>query len=650
MTATTGGTAPPATADGRAFWREVLLAGGSTTVPRWTREPVLGVAEHAVAVPADVTAAVRGLADELEVPLRAVLLAAHARVLAALAGAPEVTAGVVVAAGGRPLPCRLSTAAGSWRALVREAAHAEAALRTHGRFRLDDLRGELGVPGPSYETVLDPAGAGALVEDVIVRVGVTDRGDVLALRVRYRTDVLDSGGAARLAGYHVAALARMAADPDGGHAGASLLSAEELRFQREELAGRHRELPDLRVHELIQQRAAASPDAVAAVDGDRRWTYAELNARANRLGRALLAHGLRREDVVAVVTGRDLDRLAAVLAVLKAGGVYLPVDPRLPADRIARTLRRAGCRLVVTGAGSAGPLDRAVAELPDLQRLAVDGAGRHEGSDLGVPVAAGQLAHVSLASRSTGEPGGALCEHQGLLNQVLATIDDLGIGEGQVVASTAPHGLSASLGQLLAALVAGGTTLLVAGEAVPDAERSLDMVVAGRVAVLQVTPAFLEDVLAALERRPRPLPDLRCVSVTGEALERELARRWFATVPGVPLVHAYELTETSDETNHEVLHRAPDGERVPLGRPIANVRVSVVDEFLAPVPLGAPGEIVVSGVCVGRGYVGDPARTAAAFPPDPQRPGQRLCRSGDLGRWRPDGKLELLARAGVPTT
>src|SRR5437899_4610510 len=165
-----------------------------------------------------------------------------------------------------------------------------------------------------------------------------------------------------------------------------------------------------------------------------------------------------------------------------------------------------------------------------------------------------------------------------------------------------------------------------------------------RVAVVQVVPSYLEVVLSYLEQRPRELPDLRCVVVTGEALKKELVQRWFAVKPAIKLVNAYGLTETSDDTNHEIMDSVPRRERVPLGRPINNVRVYVVDEHLSPVPLGAPGELVFSGICVGRGYINDPERTRRAFMADPHREGQRLYRSGDYGRWLPEGKLEFLGR------
>ncbi|MDQ4021966.1 MAG: alpha/beta fold hydrolase, partial [Actinomycetota bacterium] len=258
--------------------------------------------------------------------------------------------------------------------------------------------------------------------------------------------------------------------------------------------------------------------------------------------------------------------------------------------------------------------------------------------------AADQLAYIYFTSGSTGEPKGAMCEHAGMLNHLYAKIDDLEIGEGHVVAQTAPQCFDISLWQLVSALLVGGRTLLVEQEVILDVQRFVDKIVDGRVRVLQVVPSYLEVVLSYLEQHPRELSDLRCVSVTGEALKKELTQRWFAAEPEIKLVNAYGLTETSDDTNHEVMDRAPDSERVPLGPAVNNVHVYVVDEHLSPVPLGAPGAIVFSGVCVGRGYVNDPERTRSAYLADPHREGQRLYRGGDYGRWQPEGKLEFLGR------
>ncbi|MET8244294.1 amino acid adenylation domain-containing protein [Streptomyces sp. NPDC005202] len=629
----------------REYWGRVLAAGGSTAVPRWVREPVAGVAEYEAVVPGDVMGAVRELAGELGVPVSSVLLAAHAKVLAALSGEQDVVTGYVAGTRAGPLPCRLTVAPESWRELVVSAHRVEAELLAHRDFPVDELRRESGVAGPSYEVVFDPAGAeGGLVEDAVLGVGWCDRGADPVVRLRYRTEALDAECAARIGGYHLAALGLVAADVAAGHARQSLLSAEEVRCQLEGLAGPCRRLPEARVHELFEQRVRAHPEAVAAVHGDLEWTYRELNARANRLARALLARGLGREEVVGVVTERNLDWLAAVLAVFKAGGVYLPIEPHFPAGRISATLSRAGCWLVLTESAGTDTLDQALAKLPGVERLLVEAAyaEQHDYGDVGVKVAADQLAYIYFTSGSTGEPKGAMCEHAGMLNHLHAKIDDLGIGQGRVVAQTAPQCFDISLWQLLAALLVGGRTLLVGQEVIVDVERFVDTLVRGRVGVAQVVPSYLEVVVSYLERHPRELPDLACVSVTGEALKRELVQRWFTIQPGIKLVNAYGLTETSDDTNHEVMDGVP--ERVLLGRAVNNVHVYVVDEHLSLVPLGAPGLIAFSGVCVGRGYVNDPERTREAYRDDPYRPGERLYLGGDWGRWHPGGKLEFLGR------
>jgi acyl-coenzyme A synthetase/AMP-(fatty) acid ligase len=177
-----------------------------------------------------------------------------------------------------------------------------------------------------------------------------------------------------------------------------------------------------------------------------------------------------------------------------------------------------------------------------------------------------------------------------------------------------------------------------------DVERFVDTIVDGRAGVLQVVPSYLDVVLSYLEQHPRELPDLHCVSPTGDFLKKELVQRWFAAHPGIKLVNTYGLTETSDDAVHECMTRVPDGERVPLGRPINNTTVYVVDEGMMPVPLGAAGLIVFSGICVGRGYVNDPERTRQVFADDPLRAGQRICRTGDYGRWQADGTLDFLGR------
>ncbi|MEU9198496.1 amino acid adenylation domain-containing protein [Streptomyces sp. NPDC048332] len=632
--------------DDKEYWRAVLVAGGSTSPARWTRDPVPGTSVVEAAVPGALVTALDRLTTSMGVGPASPMLAAHAKVLATLTGETTVTTGYAAGVASGPLPCRLTTDGISWRALVLHAARTESELLAHKDFPVEALRSELGLPAAAPAVVFDPTGGCGPARNAVLQVAVIRRGCGSVLRLRYATEVLDEAAATRIAGYHLTALGLIAAGPDAAHGRQSLLSPEELRHQVDGLAGPHRELPGLRFHELFAQRAQSHPDAVAAVHGDRQCTYRELDRRANRLAHALLDSGLGRQDVVAVVTERNLDWLTAVLSVLKAGGVYLPVEPHFPADRITAMLTRAGCSRVLTEPGSTSTLDRATAALPGVRTSFISTLceENHQESDPCVPVGPEDLAYVVFTSGSTGEPKGVMVEHTGMLNHLFAKIDDLRIGAGDVVAQTAPQCFDISLWQLLSALLTGGRTLLVGQEAILDVRRFIDTLTDGRVGVLQVVPSYLDAVLAFLERHPRELPRLRCVSVTGEALKKGLVRRWFATVPGTELVNAYGLTETSDDTNHAVMDRVPETDSVPLGRPVGNVRIYLLDEHLSPVPLGAPGAIAFAGLCVGRGYINDPDRTRAVFLPDPFHPGERLHLGGDYGRWLPDGQLEFLGR------
>ncbi|MGW3011266.1 non-ribosomal peptide synthetase [Streptomyces sp. NPDC001219] len=646
-----------------AYWRSVLNGSRFTPVPRWCADappPEDRIAERRTVLPAGRSAALRELAGRAAVPLETLLLAACARVLAAVTGEPAVVLGYLPhSAPGmptEPLPAPVHVGEGTWQELLGEAAVAQTAAERHRAVPLDLIRAELGRIEPLFDTV---AVAGRVPEaadfapDTVLAVGLVRRDDRLELALNYRVRALDADAAGRIAGYLLSALEELGTRPETAQELWNPVSTAEATYQLEGLAGPRRTLPGRRFHELFEEQARSRPDAVAAEFEDRSVTYRELNRRANRVARALRRRGLRDEDVVAVVTERDLEWLTAVLAVFKAGGVYLPVEPQFPADRISAMLTRSACRQVLTQRGVSPGLDAALTEPGEVRVCLIaddladpptgaDHADRDE--DLHLPVAADQLAYIYFTSGSTGQPKGAMCEHEGFLNHLLAKIEDLGVETGTVVAQTAPQCFDISLWQLVGGLAVGGRTLIVGQRDVLDVARFVTLIAERDVEVAQLVPSYLEVVLDHLRRHHQPLPRLRCVSVTGEALKRELAERWFATLPEVVLVNAYGLTETSDDTNHEVLRSAPEGASVPLGHPVRNVRVAVVDERLRPVPLGAPGELVFSGICVGRGYVNDEERTRAAYLPDPQCPGGRRYRSGDFGRWLPDGKLEFLGR------
>ncbi|WP_394617107.1 AMP-binding protein [Lentzea sp. JNUCC 0626] len=418
---------------------------------------------------------------------------------------------------------------------------------------------------------------------------------------------------------------------------------EAVRGQESRGAGPKWTLPDRRAHELFEDRARDTPSAVAAVHRGTRWTYARLDAAADRVAGALLAAGLQPEGVVAVISHRSLDWLASILGVFKAGGVYLPIDPAYPDERIAELVRRSGCRVALVEDGlSAVRIGTAVDVLAMPPETA---AGARPGR-----VPARGLACAYFTFESADAPKGAACEHEGVLNHLLAKVDVFGLEPGAVVAQTTSHCSSDSLWQALAPLVAGGTAVIIDPEVMLDVPALLRLLAEENVGVLQLTPSHLDVIVTRLESGHRAAGSLRMIGVTGAVVGHGLLARWFDQCPEVPVVNAYGAVEASGDTTHEVIRAVVDGEPVAVGLPIANVFVDVLGPDGLPVAGDAIGEITFSGVCVGRGYLDDPDGTPAAFGTDPLRPGLRRYRTGDRGHWLPGGRLRFVGRRDEQAT
>jgi len=410
----------------------------------------------------------------------------------------------------------------------------------------------------------------------------------------------------------------------------------------------------LRFDELFAQQAERSPEALAAACGEQRATYRELSLRAGRLARGLLAAGLRPEDLVVVWAERGIDFLAAMLGIFQAGGAYLPVDLRQPPERLARTIQGSGARLILTAeallpACAAALASQAAGPPPAIlpvERLLDGPGGAGEREPRAHP---GQLAYVLFTSGSTGVPKGVMIEHRGMLNHLWAKVSDLGLTAGDRVAQTASPAFDISVWQFLAALLVGGSVEILPDEVVGDPVLLLSRTEGLAITVLELVPALLRALLqeaAAADPQLR-LSALRWIVPTGEALPPDLCQQWLAQLPRVPLLNAYGPTECSDDVAHHTLAVADAGMiRAAIGHPVANLRLYVLDRELGLQPAGIAGEICVGGAGVGRGYLGDAARTAAAFVPDPYGPdpGGRLYRTGDLGSRRPAGELDFLGR------
>jgi amino acid adenylation domain-containing protein len=395
------------------------------------------------------------------------------------------------------------------------------------------------------------------------------------------------------------------------------------------------------VVELFETQAARAPESVAVADRERRLTYRELAGQAGRVAARLAAAGAGPETVVGLLARRGNGFLAAVLGVFKAGAAYLPLDPRHPSARWSQMLDRAGCSLVL--------VSRELREALARPRLLVLEECLEDTTPAAPPRPAldpRHLAYVIFTSGSTGVPKGAMLEQRGMLNHLWIKVAELGLGPEDAVAQSAAQSFDISVWQLLAPLLVGARVEVLEDEIAFDGTRLLPEAARRGVTVLETVPSLLRAILDVGDLPE--LPRLRWLMATGEALPPDLCRGWLARHPGIPLVNAYGPTECSDDVTHHVIREAPAPPEalIPIGRPLANLRLHLLDRGLRPVPAAATGELYVGGAGVGRGYLGDPAATARAFVPDPfsAAPGERLYRTGDLARRRPGGELEFLGR------
>jgi iturin family lipopeptide synthetase A len=477
----------------------------------------------------------------------------------------------------------------------------------------------------------------------------------------YDTDLFERATIERMAGHFRVLLDAVVADPGQPIGQLPLLTAAEhtqmLQHWNDNATA---DAGDAVYARLFEAQAAASPDQDAVrwqpePGGPvERWRYAELNHRANQLAHALKARGIGgpagAEDIVGVCLERSAETLVCLLALFKVGAAYMPLDPSLPDERLAVLMTRAGTPLVLTLARHADRLTSRGPALLCLDREAAELA-RQPAHDPDGPRDPARLAYVLFTSGSTGVPKGVMVEHRGMVNNLRAKIRDHGLGAGDTLAQTAPPGFDISVWQFLAALLVGGTVRIFGNEIAKDPAALLRHVEAEGITVLEVVPSLLRFMLEEVQADDKAAPKLaalRWLSLTGEALPPALCNAWFARYPRIPILNAYGPAECSDDATHHVLTGPlpPDAMTVPIGRALPNVRLYVLDAQRQPLPVGVPGELCIGGIGVGRGYLNDPERTAAAFHPDPWagQPGARLYRTGDMARWRADGTLEFLGR------
>ncbi|MCT4351664.1 amino acid adenylation domain-containing protein [Streptomyces sp. Je 1-79] len=470
-----------------------------------------------------------------------------------------------------------------------------------------------------------------------------DGGDgSLGCRLEFATELFDHATAERLGDRLQTLVAALVAAPEQPLSTAEILGDDERRLVLEGFNGTAREVDEESFPALFAQRLAERPDAVAVVDRDRSVTYAELDARANRLARLLAARGAGTESVVGVAVPRSADMVATVLAALKLGAAFLPLDLVHPADRLTYMIEDSRAALVVGTEPVAGKIPEVAgvpvvlldepsvaAELETLPETALDRR----------PVFLDQAAYVIYTSGSTGRPKGVVVPHEGISSLVATAVDRMGLENDSHVLQFASIGFDVFAFELAMALCHGGRLVLITDEARVAGPALTDFLGEQRITHMILPPSLVSALPPGCE-----LPEGSTVLVGTETVPPDVFERFGATAH---LICAYGLTEATVNSTlwPSREHGGRPSGRVPIGRPDPNTRAYVLDDHLRPVPPGVVGELYVSGRGLARGYLGKTALTSERFVADPYgAPGSRMYRTGDRARWRADGNLDFLGR------
>jgi amino acid adenylation domain-containing protein len=405
------------------------------------------------------------------------------------------------------------------------------------------------------------------------------------------------------------------------------------------------ELPERHFLSGFERAALEWPESPAVHFGYKTVTYRELNARANRIAGALAARGVVGGDRVVVLMDRSDKLLASILAIWKAGAIYVPVDPISPKDRIGTIIDDSGARLVLL-------------EFKCRFQTSADQRAKHiflesietaaSGEQMGLPARREErVAYIIYTSGSTGAPKGVMVEHPGMMNHLYAKIRECSIGCNSVVAQNASQSFDISIWQFLAPLLVGGRVRIFGDDTVKKIQEFIGRLAQDGVTILEVVPAYLSAAFELLtpEKVRECLRGLCHLLVTGEEFGKGLAKRCYSLLERTVIINAYGPTEASDDVTHHILNGDFDDDRIPIGKPLQNVNIYVVDPSGRICPDGIKGEIWISGIAVGFGYWGDPERTDASFTADPFVPDRgRLYKTGDIGARKANGEFLFFGR------
>ncbi|HYP29145.1 MAG TPA: amino acid adenylation domain-containing protein, partial [Blastocatellia bacterium] len=661
----------------RDFWEKELLG---TTVAKLPRLPGLQATGHGiqfgtveVPITKELSAGLQAVSQSAAISLKSVLLAAHVRVMGLMSGQEDLITGLVAncrpeKSGGdrivglflNTIPLRARLEGGTWVDLARQMFETENRSLNHRRYPLAQIQRNAGGEA-LFETCFNYTHFHLYEEERVVEkfnvLGTTTVAETnLALMAQFSLDPFTSTlqlsldydprelgeeQVRALGNYYARALAALVADPQGSYFDAPLVPSEEahkLLVEWNDTAVDYARADC--IHHLIEAQVESSPEAIAVSLEGESITYRELNSRANRVANYLRRFGAGPEAIVGLFAERSIEMMVGLLGILKAGAAYVPLSPTEPKQRLSLMIDDTGMQIMLTQEALLDLLPETPARVVCLD-ADWEMIESESDSNPASGVTQDNLAYVIYTSGSTGKPKGAMNTHRSVVNRLLWGIDRFNISSNDSILQKTPFSFDVSVWELFSAFMCGARLVMAKPGGHQDSGYLVDVIRRERITMIHFVPSMLEVFLSqpGLEE----VESLRQVLCSGEALTREQVKRFHRELK-CELDNLYGPTECAVEVTARRCGRDEEGP-VPIGKPVANTRIYILDSRKQIVPVGASGQLYIGGEPVGRGYLGREEKTAESFLPDPfGAPGSRMYATGDEARYTAGGEIEYLGR------
>ena len=669
----------------REFWQEELVESAPTILTRWPHDKnkKSNLCRKRTDVSRHLYQKLHTISQKLNVPIKSVLLSAYVHFIFMLTGKNDITTGVLM--NGRPemqdgekvvgnflntIPLRVKRVKQSWEKLIKQIYDREVEIMPHRRYPFALIQKENKMlnfdtifnyvrfyPYEEFRqkdfTLLDIHANDQTYFPLTVQFVEDWRSGELVLSMDYDESEFNENQIDYMTQYLIKTLDSIATKPEGD---SSVWQWKQDELQESVCVKGESSSSDFSMEQnfidIFEEEVEKSAERIAVTDERGQCTYSQLNNLVERVVSKLLKNGYIYQKIVVVIAEPSIEFLASIIAILKVGAIYLPINLQWPVERVSQVIRTSEADYVIIASKYMTKYESIIRNVKSIISLeecvcSTECSGRNEKAN----VLGEDVAYIMFTSGSTGEPKGAMITHKGMLNHLQAKIRALNIGKNSVVGQTASQSFDISIWQFLAALMVGGKVAIAPSEIIFEPIMLTEFLYRNKVTIYEVVPALLNTIMNEIDRGRilhRVFDSLKWLIVTGESFSYDLCIKWFERYANIPIVNAYGPTECSDDVTHKVLYEKPSlhTNTIPIGQPIPNVKLFVLNESMEFIPCGVPGELYVGGISVGLGYVNNLEQTKEAFiyVDDKIFGTDILYKTGDLVRLLPDGDLEFLER------